>query len=211
MAQLDGAPCRTGVDSYAEISMILSTRVNKEWTVLEDKGIDLRGIGRANTGPLVLVPISYRCGMEPEHLTMRVVDSEVMPKDLEVLIGTKAQHESGMTIHAGTSRLTIQSRSVTIDTEPVGKILARQKSKPLNVLALAGGMSPAILILTDLGWRINKYHSSDTCKAAPTSVKFSGTHSRSKDRAPTKPGGTVIRTNRDTIRPNTCLTTLQRV
>jgi site-specific DNA-cytosine methylase len=166
VTQVEGNGRITGVDSYAEISMVLDTIVNPSWTILEDEGISLRGIGRANTGPLVKVPVSYRCGMSPRYITMRVASASIMPRGIELLIGTRAQYSDDITIDSGTNRIIIKKQSVVIDTEPVSHIMTRQRSKPLDVLELAGGTSPALLILTDLGWRIRKYHSSENNQAA---------------------------------------------
>jgi hypothetical protein len=115
------------------------------------QGVEAKGVGRAKVGHLIAVPVSIRCGAPVEYIEMRTAPKELMPTGIEVRIGPKAQHESDMLIDQGSDRIIIKNQSTVIDTEPVSKIIARQKSKPLDVLELAGGMSPTILILIDQG------------------------------------------------------------
>ena len=157
---------RTGIDTYSEISMILDTAVNPAWEVVDTEGIKVKGVGTAKVGKLITVPISFRCGATAKYIDMRVAPKELMPTGIEILIGTKVQHEHNMLIDQGSDRLIIKDQSIVVDTEQVTTIIARQKSKPLDILELAGGMSPAILILSDLGWRIGKWHTSEIDESA---------------------------------------------
>jgi hypothetical protein len=166
ISHVEGQARTTGVDSYAEVSMILDTAVNPKWPVLEDDSINMKGIGRAQIGRLILVPVSYRCGLRAEHIEMRVATKQVMPRGIDILLGTDIQHKNDMTIKAGTDRLVIGTHSVVIDTERTEILTERRKSRPRKVLELAGGMSTAMLIMKDLGWRIGLWHTSEIDQSA---------------------------------------------
>ena len=166
ISHIGGEQRTTGTDTYAEVSMILDTIVDPSWPVIDAKGVNLRGVGTAKAGSLILVPVNFRLGSKTTHMEMRVAQKKMMPRGLEVLIGTQSQYKLGMTIDARANRLIIKKKSVMIDTEPIAILRARREAPALKILELAGGMSPAILMLKDMGWRINKWHASEINNAA---------------------------------------------
>ena len=72
--------CRVGVDRYAEVSLISSTKVQGSWEVTDLHAAPVRMVGiggRKVSSKAVTLPISLQCAQKPVDMQLYVGDTPV--------------------------------------------------------------------------------------------------------------------------------------
>ena len=101
-----------GFDTYSELDVIRRSAVRGDWEVLEDVTMPVRGLGSANLGPKVKIPLRYRymC-QQPGDLAVWVTPDESMPDGVDVLVETSSREELGMVFDQRNKRLELWERA----------------------------------------------------------------------------------------------------
>ena len=98
-------PVVTGMDTYCEVSLTRRSLVDPKWEVLDAENMPIKGVGSGLLGPRVRVPYRYRFNMQAGSLGARIMDDEMMPDGLDVMMGTIEQLEQAAKFDAGNERL----------------------------------------------------------------------------------------------------------
>ena len=151
-------PVVTGMDTYCEVSSIRRSLVDPKWEVLDAENMPIKGVGSGLLGPRVKVPYRHRFNMQAGSLGARIMDHEMMPDGLDVMMGTIEQLEQAAKFDAGNERLELWAIGATIVIEEADVLKARINSRPLNVLEACVGMSGSYAVFRDLGYSIDKWH-----------------------------------------------------
>ena len=86
----------TGVDAYAEISIIRASRVNPAWEMIDGPPIPLDGIGgRVTVSKRVRVPMRQQWGAQMDFVEAFVGEP---PRGLDFLMGLDVQELLGVTV-----------------------------------------------------------------------------------------------------------------
>jgi len=95
-------PVVTGMDTYCEVSSIRRSLVDSKWEVLDAESMPIKGVGSGMLGPRVRVPYRHRFNMQAGSFGARIMDDEMMPAGLDVMMGTIEQLEQAAKFDAGT-------------------------------------------------------------------------------------------------------------
>jgi hypothetical protein len=134
-------PVVTGMDTYCEVSSIRRSLVDPKWEVLDAENMPIKGVGNGMLGPRVRVPYGHRFNMQAGSFGARIMDDEMMPAGLDVMMGTVEQLEQAAKFDAGNARLELSAVGAATVMEEVDMLRARINSRPLSVLEACAGMS----------------------------------------------------------------------
>jgi len=156
VVQVDGESALSGLDTWAEESVIRRGLVREHWKVRQKDGKKFDGLGSTGVklGEEVEVPVQMRYGAELIHVVARVVEDSDMPDGVEMLFGTAFQRKARMVYDCDNMRVELRALGIVIDLEPMDELVARKVFEPLRVLELCAGMSGSYGILVDMGYRI---------------------------------------------------------
>lgn len=155
-----------GFDTYAEISVLRESLANEEWRLTAEKQKEkLKGVGQKWTGPMYAVPVTIREGTKPVTIYARTLPDSSLPTNCDMLIGLPAQEDLELEINIPKTTATVKlyepqtnkGQYSMIYLEHLAEIADRIQSDPLNVVDLCAGVSPAAIIMRDLGWNINTW------------------------------------------------------
>ena len=88
VAHIDDNPVVTGMDAYCETSVVRKSLVGPKREVLDSESMPIKGVESGALGPMVKVTYRYRFNMQAGSLGVRVVDDELMPDGVDVMMGT---------------------------------------------------------------------------------------------------------------------------
>ena len=107
-------PVVTGMDTYCETSAIRRSLVDPKWEVLDAGNMQIKGVGSELLGPRVSVPYRHRFNMQAGSLGARIMDDEMMPDGVDVMMGTVEQLEQAAKFDAGNERLELWALGAAI-------------------------------------------------------------------------------------------------
>ena len=123
----------------------------------------MKGVGRSTVimmGPLVEVPVAYRCGQELHVVLARVMEDETMSQRVDLLVGTTIQRKMRTMMDVENQRVELRAigEREVVRLESLEVIENRMLCRPIRVLDLCAGVSGAYCALSDLGFKIEQWH-----------------------------------------------------
>ena len=95
----------TGMGTYREVSSIRRSLVDPKWEVLDAENMPIKGVGSGMLGPRAKVPCRHRFNIQAGSFGARIINDEMMPVGLDVMMGTAEQLEQAAKFDAGNERL----------------------------------------------------------------------------------------------------------
>ena len=139
VVQVDGESALSGLDTWAEESVIKRGLVREHWRVRQKDGKKFDGLGSTGVklGEEVEVPVQMRYGAELIHVVARVVEDGDMPDGVDMLFGTTFQRKARMVYDCDNMRVELRALGIVIDLEPMDELAARMNFEPLRVFFLS--------------------------------------------------------------------------
>ena len=100
-------------------------------------------------------------GTVQSQIQHEIMNDEMMPDGVDVMMGTMEQLEHAAKFDAGNERLELWALGTTIVMEEAEILRARLDSRPLNVLEACAGMPGSYAVFRDMGYSIGKWHTDE--------------------------------------------------
>jgi hypothetical protein len=145
----------TGVDTYAEISIIRSSRVNPAWEMIDGPPLPLDGIGgRVTVSKRVRVPMRQQWGAQMDYVEAFIGEP---PRGLDFLMGLDIQDALGVTVSPRNHTVHFADRKLMVRTDPIKFVVDRVRANPLRVLATNSGCNFAYAAVRNLGFVVRSW------------------------------------------------------